>query len=224
MEKELCFYIQDNKLYLEQVLVDYNDIPIFFVCKDCRSFYVVLCSDIEELRYIIVNTSQVNLHRLLHGTLSMREIFTKQDIYWEVISGEEIEQDIVTCKSIKELDCSVLPEAGACFEILTNDVASYVEKLDALFELKEPDEWVERADFSENLLKVICQYGPEIAEKFVGLYEGQFRQKIAVSSRNRDFDYSEIMNNIFAPNVTISQKEHSEEWRSVEMNVLAYAA
>ncbi len=224
MEKELCFCIQDNKLYLEQVLVDYNDIPIFFVCKDCELFYVVLCSDIEELKYVIVNVSCVDLHRLIHGMLSMREVFTKQESYWEIMSGEEIEQDMVTCKSINELDCSVLPEAGACFEILTNEVASYVEKFDREFGLKESDEWLERSDFSEKFLKVICQYGPEIAEKFVEVYEGQFMQKIAVSSRNGDIGYSEIMNIVFAPNIMKSQKEHSEEWRAVEMKILAYAA
>ena len=34
MDRELCFYIEGNALYLEQVLVDYNSIPIFFVCRD----------------------------------------------------------------------------------------------------------------------------------------------------------------------------------------------
>lgn len=31
MSKELCFCIDGSELYLEQVLVDYMDIPIFFI-------------------------------------------------------------------------------------------------------------------------------------------------------------------------------------------------
>ena len=34
MNKKLCFNIENQYLYLEQVLVDYMDIPIFFLCKD----------------------------------------------------------------------------------------------------------------------------------------------------------------------------------------------
>lgn len=126
MDKGSCFCIEGNELYLEQVLVDHNDIPIFFVCKDTMAYYVVLCSDIEELSYIVIEPSTLDLYRLLHGMLSMREVFTKQKNYWEIISGETIESDVVLCKPIQEIDHSVLPEEGACFEILTDEVSSYV--------------------------------------------------------------------------------------------------
>ena len=33
MEKELCFIIEEDKLFLEKVLVDYLDVPIFFYAK-----------------------------------------------------------------------------------------------------------------------------------------------------------------------------------------------
>lgn len=133
MDKELCFCIEGNKLYLEQILVDYNDIPIFFVCKDNAAYYIALCSDIEELSYIIASLSDIDLYNLLHGTLSMREVIIKHENYWEIISGEKIESDIVTYKPMKEIDCSVLPEEGAYFDILTDEVSSYVKKFDNTF-------------------------------------------------------------------------------------------
>lgn len=34
MNKELCFNIENLKLYLEQVLVDYMDIPIFSYVRE----------------------------------------------------------------------------------------------------------------------------------------------------------------------------------------------
>ena len=33
MGKELCFIIENENIYLEQVLVNYIDIPIFFLCR-----------------------------------------------------------------------------------------------------------------------------------------------------------------------------------------------
>ena len=33
MSKELCFIIEEKELYMEQVLVDYMDVPIFFYAK-----------------------------------------------------------------------------------------------------------------------------------------------------------------------------------------------
>ena len=39
MKKELCFVIDSVKVYLEQVLVDYIDVPIFFLCKGNEQYY-----------------------------------------------------------------------------------------------------------------------------------------------------------------------------------------
>ena len=33
MDKELCFSIENTDLYLDQVLVDYMHVPMFFLCK-----------------------------------------------------------------------------------------------------------------------------------------------------------------------------------------------
>lgn len=198
MENELCFYIDGNRLYLEQVLVDYNDIPIFFVCKDEAVYYVALCSDIEELSYIVVSLSEAELYNLLHGKLSMREVFTKQQQYWEVMSGEEIEADTVICKSVDEMDCSVLPQKGACFEILTDEVSSYVKEFDNVFLLKEQ-------------FRVL-----------LGKY--RLEQKISVHFQSGIMDYGESMDDISNPNIVIPKQENSEEWKWMEIDILAYAA
>lgn len=225
MDKELCFCIEGNKLYLEQVLVDYNDIPIFFVCKDNVAYYVVLCSDIEELSYIVVNLSDIDLYNLLHGMLSMREVFTKQKNYWEIISGEKIESDIVICKSMEEIDYSVLPEEGACFEILTDRVSSYVKKFDDIFLSEERFKvLLQKPNFNEIIFNEIYEYSLGLVEKFVELYEGQLKQIITVDFQDKNIDYEESMYNVLKPNTTISEKEHSEEWESIEMEILAYAA
>ena len=67
MKKELCFVIDSVKVYLEQVLVDYIDVPIFFLCKGNEQYYLALCIDIDELEYIVVKPSLLEVYYLLHG-------------------------------------------------------------------------------------------------------------------------------------------------------------
>ncbi|MCI9077323.1 MAG: hypothetical protein HFH68_00160 [Lachnospiraceae bacterium] len=133
MGKELCFCIENNNLYLEQVLVDYNDIPIFFLCKDNFQYYVALCTDIYEFNYIVTNVSSLDVYNLLHGKIPMRNTFTDKKEYWKVISGEEISLDIVTKHSIDYLDISLLPEKYACFKILTKEIETFVQNFDNEF-------------------------------------------------------------------------------------------
>lgn len=130
VDSELCFRIENIELYLEQVLVDYTDIPIFFLCKGEGDYYLVLCTDIDELNYIIVKLSMNDVYELLHGGESIRNIILKQDEYWNVISGEEISLDKVEKLSIPELDVSLLPKEDVYFEIVSMKLENYVKKFD----------------------------------------------------------------------------------------------
>ena len=130
MNSKLCFRIEGIELYLEQVLVDYMDIPIFFLCKGEGNYYLVLCTDIDELNYIIVKLSMNDVYKLLHGEGSIRNIILKQDEYWNVISGREISLDEVKRLSISELDVVLLPKEDVCFEIVSAKLESYVKKFD----------------------------------------------------------------------------------------------
>lgn len=130
MNKELCFCIESVNLYLEQVLVEYMNIPIFFLCKGDNEFYIVLCNDIDEMNYLVTKISLTDTYNLLHGKIPMRSIILKQKEYWTVSSGEEIDQDKVSKSLIDELDVSFLPEDKACFKILTREIELFVQKFD----------------------------------------------------------------------------------------------
>lgn len=133
MNKELCFNIENKDLFLEQVLVDYMDIPVFFLCKGENQYYVALCTDIDELNYIVVKSSLFDVYNLLHGKIPMRDIILKQKEYWDVVSGNEISLDIITKKNINSLEKALLPEETACFKILTKKIQLFVEKFDGEF-------------------------------------------------------------------------------------------
>lgn len=133
MNSNLCFRIENIELYLEQVLVDYMDIPIFFLCKGESNHYLVLCTNIDELNYIIVRLSMNDLYELLHGEGSIRNTILKQNEYWNVISGKEIPLDKVEKLSITKLDVSLLPKEGVYFEIVSMKLENYVKKFDTQY-------------------------------------------------------------------------------------------
>lgn len=133
MNSNLCFRIEGIELYLEQVLVDYMDIPIFFLCKDEGSYYLVLCTDVDELNYIIVRLSMDDVYGLLHGEESIYNTILKQNEYWNVISGREISLDEVKRLSISELDVGLLPKEDVYFEIVSTKLENYVKKFDTQY-------------------------------------------------------------------------------------------
>ena len=130
MNKELCFIIEKKNLYLEHVLVDYMDIPIFFLCKGENQYYIALCVDIQELRYIVTKLSLTDVYNLLHGKIPMRDVILKQGDYWLINSGVEISLDVITKHGIDMLDISLLPETNAYFEILTKESEMFVQQFD----------------------------------------------------------------------------------------------
>lgn len=135
MNKELCFNIENQYLYLEQILVDYMGIPIFFLCKDKKQYYIALCTNIDKLNYIVTKLSLSDVYNLLHGKIPMRDVFLKQQEYWEIMSGNEVGMDMVTKKKIETLEQSLLPELDACFKILTKQIKSFVQEVDDEYNL-----------------------------------------------------------------------------------------
>ena len=49
MNKELCFILENKNVYLDHILVDYEYVPIFLLCKDdeCQ-YYLALCTNINQ--------------------------------------------------------------------------------------------------------------------------------------------------------------------------------
>lgn len=129
MNQELCFCIEGRNLYLEQVLVEYMNIPIFFLCKNNQQHYLVLCTDMDDFNYLVIELSTSDLYNLLHGNIPMRDVFLKQKEYWEVNSNKTISKDIVSKHEIHHLDNSLLPKENAYFQALTEDLKVFIQNL-----------------------------------------------------------------------------------------------
>lgn len=200
MNKNLCFCIENKNLYLEQVLVEYMDIPIFFLCKNCNQYYIALCIDADELNYIIVQVSSSNIYNLLHGKLPMRNVILNQCEYWEVHSGEDVSLDIVTKHFMDELDVSFMPEEKAYFKILTEEIKVFVKNFDIeYFNMKYFKDSGKKADFNEasadDVLDILDVSMEEFTEK------GEYSIK-ALLSKQKVFE--SILNDTY---ITCKSKE-----------------
>lgn len=133
MSKEvLCFKIEGKELYLEQILVDFNDVAIFFLCKNEVQYYIALCVDFHESTYIVAKVTIEDIYKLLHSELTMRDFILKQKEYYQVYSGFTIDRDKIEKHKMEDIDESVLPE-NEYFKVLTERIEGYVRKIDEIY-------------------------------------------------------------------------------------------
>ena len=127
-DKILCFKIDGNNLYLEISLIDFNEIPIFFLCRDDNGArYAVQCIDTEDLNYYVIQVSEKNILKLLNNTSTIREFITSSDKKWEIQSRENIEDDIV--KQIQMINEEDLVDEGVFLSLNNKEVVAFKEKI-----------------------------------------------------------------------------------------------
>lgn len=208
MNRELCFNIENQDLYLEQVLVDYMNIPIFFLCKDEKQYYVALCTDIDELGYIVTKLSLSDVYNLLHGKIPMRDVVLKQKEYWDIVSGDEICLDMVTKKGIEAVETSLLPEANAYFEVLTKQMQLFVRKFDdEFFSAKYFYESNKKADLRE----LLSDYPLDMLIKNIDQFTGLADCKVERPSFSKVPLYDEKMHSLKTAEVTFRNSERQTE-------------
>lgn len=189
MGEQVFFVINGQELILDKVLVEFDDTPILFVCKS-NNFFVSACVDLEDERYIVTKVSLSRLSKMLHGKITMRELIVQTNKYWDIIPGEDTEQDIVVEKNINEIPLNTLPYEGAYFKVATRDLAEYVEKVDMIF--YSEDGW------NNEIMQENVDYFGEVARSLDNQYEGYQHiyervisdMKILASSRFHEGDYS----------------------------------
>lgn len=129
--KELCFKIKDKELILDHILVEYNNIPVFFVCKDNENqYYIVLYPDVNNNIYIITKTKKEYLIKLLTNKITMREIILSSSEFIEIQADEEnVYNDNVIFKNIELVDLSYLPKNESYYKMITKADKNYLNEL-----------------------------------------------------------------------------------------------
>lgn len=126
--KEYSFIINDKKLYSEKTLV-YYDLPLMFVCHDdSNNKYLALCTDSEELTYIVATTSVENIIDMLEQKVSMDKVFIEGQRKWRIKAGEQ--EDFIN--PVTDFDESELPAKDALFSLVEESNKEYLKQLRSL--------------------------------------------------------------------------------------------
>lgn len=113
MDKELMFIIENKELYLEREIVTL-DIPLLFVCIDnSHQRYLCLCTDSDELSYLVAESKDKNIINLLESTIPMKDAFKLCDKIWRIITQDNIIEDEINKVIYDDIPSIDLPQDGA---------------------------------------------------------------------------------------------------------------
>lgn len=127
----ICFVIDNSNLYNDKTLIWFNETPVFFICKSFESsdYFIVLCSDIENLEYIVVKQTLKNIYKMFQKQLTMRELFLNCSFFWKIKTGEDINNDVVETLDISKIDLDVLPIENAYYQIVCTEDEEYLAEI-----------------------------------------------------------------------------------------------
>ena len=167
MEKELCFVIEGTKLYLEQVLVDYNEIPVFYVCSSDMGWYLVLCTDIDKQIFYVVKVKLLTISDLLEKNITMRGALLSGSLYWEIFAADQVEDDVVNSLKRQQICAEYLPKEGAFFSTFSEELRAYKERVQR--KLFEGNDWKVDMDNLKNGYEELLPTDASLTEISKGL-------------------------------------------------------
>ena len=151
MEKELCFIIEGTELYLEQVLVDYNEIPVFYICCSDKGLYLVLCTDIDKQKFYVGKVNLLTISDLFEKDITMREAFLRGKSYWEVDAADQVDDDLVRSICKEQIWTEYLPKEGAFFNVFSEELKEYKKNIQE--KLFGGNDWKHVADNMTNIFE-----------------------------------------------------------------------
>lgn len=192
MDENIYFIIGDRKLILDKVLVEFNEAPIFFVCKSEQTYFIVSCVDLEKERYLVAEIRLSNLSKMLRGKITMRDLIIQANRFWEVTVGEDILQDDVIEKNLKTISIDELPYDNEYLVLATKDLKEYSEIIEG--KLYSEETWGDTIQRSlsesvENFFKTVNEQYEIILES---IYDNLVMKYIM--DRSEDFDDETVYN------------------------------
>lgn len=132
MSKVLCYIIGGKKLYLEQILAEY-DYPMLYTCVDDNNKrYLAMCVDPDEGEYLVADTGNCIILNMLENKIRMIEAFEKARRIYRVSSvSNDVTQDKVIDVNYSDIAKDDLPDEDAYFDLLESEksIQAYIEKL-----------------------------------------------------------------------------------------------
>ena len=93
MNNKVCFILEGKELYIDEVFVDFNELPIYFSCISDDKYYLALCCEYDNQNYVLVESSSKEIVEMLTAKITIRSTFTKKVKHWVVVAGEDITKE-----------------------------------------------------------------------------------------------------------------------------------
>lgn len=190
MNEQIFFNIGGKDLLLDKVLVEFNEMPIFFVCKYEKNYFVSSCLDMENEEYLVAQVELKDLSEMLHGKITMRDLILKGNRFWNVIVGEDIASDMVKEQTLDSIQLDELPYEGAYLNLATKDLIDYSETIDGI---------LLRNDFVLPMCVNVNIIMEQLEMKLQAIYES------SNSIFDEQFDFSHDGENMFVEEISNTQ-------------------
>lgn len=205
MDHTVCFNIMGKNLILDHVLVEYNGVPIFFVCKNSEEYYVCLCIDTNIFDYYVVKIPFSRLYAMLFGKIAMRDVFTLSKSFWLIHSGEEIATDVVIELNKADINTMFLPDEGALFEILDSDVQTYADGIRIKF--YNPEDFEHTVSMDAPIDNYWLEIQNQEIKQYFNLESHVIKSNVSLAINCNNERYSESMQLLVHPIITSSITE-----------------
>jgi hypothetical protein len=132
MSDKIFFIIDQKTLFLDKMLVTFNEIPVFFVCRSQNDYYIALGIDSENEEYFLSQVSLKNLSRMLNGAITMRDLLLMGYRFWSIIAGRTVTEDVVTEIAPSNIPMADLPYEGEYLQLATKELKQYASQINNL--------------------------------------------------------------------------------------------
>lgn len=127
-----CFKINEEILFLEKVLLYFQETPLLFICKnnECER-YIVFCQDTDKFIYLVSEISTSNLIKYLKSELSFTSIYECKNFFYKIEAGdkEDFSEDKIARLEGSEIKNNINYDGEVFFNSDTLDLKSYIKKL-----------------------------------------------------------------------------------------------
>lgn len=127
------FTINGTALYIEKVLLFFQEIPFLFVCIDDKgNRYFCLCQDTDIGTHLICKVSTDTLLKYLKSEISFTDMYESTGIFYRVEVGEkeDFSDDIITEIASNEFKDNTIYEEEVYFNAYLDYQKQYIRQLE----------------------------------------------------------------------------------------------
>lgn len=127
------FTINGTSLYIEKVLLFFQEIPFLFVCIDDKgNRYCCLCQDTDKGTHLVCKVSIDTLLKYLKSEISFTNMYESTDIFYKVEVGtkEDFSDDIITEITSNRIKDNIIYEGEVYFDAYLDYQKQYIRQLE----------------------------------------------------------------------------------------------